>query len=837
MRFMYKFKVAITCLSVLMTISVFSQSSGNKSSNQIEIPLKVFQLPDPKSTDPFPQADLEVLKAFRKKYPNIKPFAFSGITIGNNAMDSAPLLAIAGGNSADILYVNFRQSDTYIQNAFLYPLDDFVKRDMTKEELDWRVPKPAWQVIKRDGPAVEPFKKGEHIWTLPYGMGVRVLLYRKDLFEKVGLDPDKPPKNWNELFEYAKRMTDPSKGSYGIYLAYGQHAAWDWMSYLWSAGGDAVVKNEKGEWVAVFNTKEAVDSLEFYFKLKMERWTDADGNSQMGYALSASDPNAWVEGRVGMMAAYIDDKAFAKTSDPALIGMAPFPVGPTGLRGTEINCTMMGMFSDIKGRYNSDGVYVSVEMIREAAWQYIKFYDSPEAQKIRVDKLVELGYGRMLSPQHLKRYGYSEYVKYIPEGWEEVFNTAVEFGKPEPYGKNCQMVYNYMTKPLDLIGQRVREDETLLKDKERFSAEVKEILDVAVDKTNRYMIGKITPEEQDKRNFLAGVISIIFLFGFCFVVYKVWNIFTPKNSSKKGWGFKRYAAAYIILIPALISIVLWFYVPMFSGSKMVFFDYRFVGESPWVGLNNIATVLFNPDWWNSLLNTLRYMFLMLLLGFWPPIALAILLNEVSHGKIVYRIIYYLPAVISGLVVIYLWQLFWESGRSGIMNQLVIGFMTLFGKGNMEPIAWLEDPRFAMLCCVIPSVWAGMGPGSLIYLAALKGIPPDLYEAADIDGCNFFQKIRYIVIPSLKALIVIQFIGAFIAASQSVQMILVMTYGMANTEVADLYIFKEAYLQLRFGTAISMAWMLGITMLVFTVYQLKMLSRVEFRANASTNKDK
>ena len=140
-----------------------------------------------------------------------------------------------------------------------------------------------------------------------------------------------------------------------------------------------------------------------------------------------------------------------------------------------------------------------------------------------------------------------------------------------------------------------------------------------------------------------------------------------------------------------------------------------------------------------------------------------------------------------------------------------------------------DERLAMLCCVIPTVWCGMGPGCLIYLAALKAVPEDLYEAADIDGYGFFGKVAHITLPTLKGLIIIQFIGAFIIASQSTGFILVMTFGGPNevTKVAGLHIFEKAYLLLRFGTAVTMAWLLGAVMLCFTTLQLKRLSRMEF----------
>ena len=137
----------------------------------------------------------------------------------------------------------------------------------------------------------------------------------------------------------------------------------------------------------------------------------------------------------------------------------------------------------------------------------------------------------------------------------------------------------------------------------------------------------------------------------------------------------------------------------------------------------------------------------------------------------------------------------------------------------------------MLCVVLPAVWAGLGPGSLIYLAALKVIPNELYEAADIDGAGFLGKIRHVVFPSLKSLIIVQLIAAFIVAAQSSDFILIMTFGGPNeaTRVADLMIFEKAYLFLNFGLATTLAWLLSLLLMGFTVMQIKYISRMEFKS--------
>ena len=800
-------KITWCCLGLIFM--VICCVCGWADAAEEPVTLKLFEMPDPKSADPFNQADLAVIRAFQEKYPYIDLKPFSGITIQGISMDSGPLLAIAGGNSPDIIYVNFRQSDTYIQQGFLAPMDEYLK-NIPEELQNLRVAKPVWPVIRRQG---SDGKK--HVYALPYGLLIRTLCYRKDLFAKVGLDPERPPQDWNELYEYAKKLTSSEHRTYGLFMGMGpMTTSWDFITYLWSAGGEAVVQDENGEWHAAFDSDEAVEALLFYLKLITTKWTDSKGKAREGFVLrSGVDDTAWGEGRLGMRMMYLDEKSIGRGMDPSLIGIAPVPLGPTGLRGSELNCTMMGIFAGQKDK-----------RVRDAAWKYIWFYDSEEAREIRLKVMVESGYGKLMNPVYLKRFGYEEYLEDVPKTWLPVFEEALENGKPEPYGKNCQMIFNFMTYPIDqaiALEYRGKLGDT---DEEK-RKKIKGILIKAVERTNKEMIGKISPEERAFRNKIAFIVAVIVASIFCMVLWKVWNIFTPKGEGvPKGWGLRKYWPAYVIMLPAVASILLWKYTPMFMGSKMVFQDYQIVKESSWVGLGNFADVIFDITWWKSVWHTFYYMILMLGLGFWPPILLAILLQEVSRGKILYRTIFYLPAVISGFVVIYLWRLFYDPTDMGVLNQ-ILGFL------GVENQRWLQDERLAMLCCVIPSVWAGMGPGCLIYLAALKGIPDDLYEAADVDGTTFFGKIFHIVLPYLKALIIIQFIGAFIASAQSAGFILVMTFGGPNeaTKVAGLHIFEKAYLYLKFGTATTMAWILGVLLLGFTVNQLKMLSRLEFRA--------
>ncbi|HBA84769.1 MAG TPA: hypothetical protein DCZ95_11800 [Verrucomicrobia bacterium] len=870
------------------------------------IHVKLFELPDPGRTDTATRADVAAVnefvrnfpETFRRKYRDqylaqpekygrhnwdrveVALHRYTGIQV--EGVEGA-LLAIAGGVSPDVIYVNFRQSDTYIQQGFLYPLDrpeDGYLAAMTEEEKAFRIHPKIWPVIERKGPQGQ-----KHVWAIPYGGALgKVVLYRKDLFDEARIPYPANHWTWETMLEACRKLTDPRRGRYGVMLGRGKHESWFWTTFLWSAGGEVLEYDEANDrWTAVFDSPEAAVALEFYTRLSAEPWTDATGRRRYGYAYKDSKDSfsKWERGQIGMMFAYIDEKLFS-VINPDVTGMAPVPIGPGGHRGAELNSRMMGLFAGIAD-----------PAVRDAAWEYVRYYDSEDAARIKTRIMVEGGLGRFLNPRYLRQFGYPELVRLSPKGWEECFQIAVETGRPEPYGKDSNYAYDIMTRPIHRAEEAALSGRLPADRKQRLD-ELQRLLSAAVMKANTEMLGLFTPREQLKRRLAAGLALAGIVAAFAIVFRKIVKAFTPRPIEgarpSLAWGFRKYAPAYLLLLPAILTILVWQYIPLLRGSTMAFQDYRIMGDSSWVWLDNFGQLLWAPDWWAAVWNSARYSFLVITLTFLPPVVLAILLQEVPHGKILFRTIFYLPAVISGLVVVFLWKSFYDPTERGVLNAVLmnipaIGFL-LFGlalfalaanfsrrlflhrafgpallfllAGTMllitcilatrpvmalenasllqklfmaipEPIRWLTSSRSAMLSCVLPMIWAGMGPGSLIYLAALKGIPDDLYEAADIDGATFVDKILFVIFPMLKPLLIINFIGVFIASWNAEANILAMTGGAARTEVAGLHIFYKAFIYLKFGPATAMAWMLGFMLIGFTMYQLRILSRIEFRA--------
>lgn len=781
-----------------------------EESGKIRLTVSERVLPDPGNMSITAQAERAVLVAFRERYPRIDVARFGGIQMPNVAMEVGPLMAIAGGISPDIIYVNFRKSNSYIMQGFLHPLDEYIAT-MPENELGEIVIPSVKPVVYREGEGKE-----KHWWALPFDPVVVALFYRKDLFHEAGLDPDRPPRDWNEMLEYARRITNPEKGIYGAGLASGPEASWHCYSFLLSAGARAVERNEDGEWRAAFGTPEAAEALYFYARLVQEEF-EKDGRVIRGAATRDAELwRLWDEGKIGMFENYLYNEMMA-TVNPELIGIAPVCVGPTGLRGSEVNSRCMGLFAGVKDKAT-----------RDAAWEFMRFWAGREAGAIRTRVYVENGYGHFLNPANLRKYGYAEYLRRVPKGWERTFQEALAGGVPEPYGRNCDLVYWYLTRPMDRtllenLGNRPPVEA---------KARILDILKEEAASTNEKMIGRVPPDKMRMRRLVALTAAVAIVLAFVFAFRYLMRVFTP-TGARVEWGFRKYLAAYLIVLPAVLLMALWQYVPTVRGAIMAFMDYRIMGGSGFVGLDNFANVLYDREFWWTFFNSVYYCVLTLALGFVAPIALAILLHEVPRGKVFFRVVFYLPAVVSGLVVIFLWKSFYHPTDAGLMNR-ILNFVSL---GMIPAQGWLSDPKWAMLCVVLPMVWAAMGPASLIYLAALKTVPDELYEAADIDGANTWHKLWNVTIPTLKPLIIISFIGAFVAAFKTSDFILAMTGGgpagsvTGATMVMELQIFYLAFAYLKFGIATAMAWLMGFVLLGFTVYQMKRLSRMQFTTAA------
>lgn len=794
-------KIVLVFLSGLFIVSGVSSFLYAENKEQVELILQGIPRKDSRSLTE--RIGREIFEDFLRKHPHIKVRALSGIRLTNQLGMDSVIMSFAGGTAPDVLSIPLRNVTTFIEQGFIYPIDEYIDEWKKTTDVDSLHIPIVWKAVKQKG----------HIWGLPSGYSLNALIYRKDLFKKAGLDPNKPPKTWDEFYDYAVKLTDREKGVYGFGLfGQGGSFSWHWINFLWQAGGDIVEEDKDGNWKAVFNSKGGVEALKFAHKLLKGTFVK-NGKQYTGVAKVVLW-TLWDEFEAGKIAMVFSasrpgDMTIVPTDiDPNIVGLAPMPRGPTGLGGCEMSAGPLCISAATKDK-----------RVRDAAWEYIKYMAGDDARKITLTRLIQAGYAKYINPEYLKKFGFEEYINEVPKEWVAMHKEMLSTSHLEPYGRNCQNIYGFMAPPLDKV---------ILYDVVDYQKE----LDEAVAKTNEILIGNVPEKKMNHRRMVVSVVLVILaaVIGFFFVRYiKATMSSLKKEATNTSIAVKpgdknKVFLGWLLMLPALITMLVWHYAPIFSGLLMAFQDYRVIGVSKWIGIDNFVSALYNDTFWIALKNTFVYAGLSLLIGFIAPIILALFLNEIPKGTVIYRICFYLPHVSSALVVLLLWKRFYDPAPDGLFNQ-VIGFF------HIPPQLWLQDPKLAMICVIVIGVWSAVGAGSIFYLAALKMIPEELYEAADLDGANIMQKITHVTIPVLRPILIIMLVGSFVGSFQVSERILALTGGgpLNATHVLGLEVFYNAYVYLKFGYATAVAWMMGALLIGFTVQQLKIFRESKFKA--------
>ena len=807
--------------------------------------------------------------ALGQERPELRPTKWGGLWLPGAGGRSPLLLAMAGGNAPDIYQVWFHIAQSDIRNGFLMPLDRWLGPGGGRWEGWGRVP-DLWRRVAT-GP-------DGRVYALPAAsVAYYGIVYRKDLVRQAGLDPEAPPETWEAFWRWCQALTRPGRAVPGALRgqrAFGVcEAPWNWLPWMQSAGGSPVVQSRvsplrgiafefpmeatrcvtpEGEdlsevaptWRAAFDSPEALAAARFLRRLAWAPWvrdpetgvpidlTPADvasGEVRVGDRVVRFAPGDVIEGVVRKLPLNNDPDAFIRgevaamfagteaieriTGDgglpPELIGIMPFPAARAGLpRVFQAHRHFWGI---------SEGVARRPEAEQDLVFACLERLSSPTLNDAHIRQQVLEGNARWCHPEDLRRLGLEAYLDEIPPAIRRLYgdlDAGRIVARTEPFVGFWQGVS-------DLLQRRLL---GLLLSEAGRDLDVAAALRAINDDANRGLMFRVSEETLDRSRPLARAIlaGLVLLF-LGFLTVKVWRLrrARPRLAEPPRAAVPR--VAWLMLAPALVSIALWSYWPLAQGILMAFRDYRIVGESPWVGLDNFILVATDPGFWASALRTLRYVALTLLLGFLTPVALAILLTEIPRGKIFFRTLYFLPHLTSTLVITLLWQEMYDPTENGMLNQLLAAC-------GLPAQTWLQDPAWAMVCCILPGVWAGAGMASLIYIAALQSLPRDTIEAAAIDGAGVWGRFRHVLLPQLLPLMVINFVGAFIAAFQSIGGIFLLTFGGPGdaTNVLSLAIWKEAYNNLRMGTATTMAWFLGVGLIAFTYLQFRILRRVEFR---------
>ncbi len=878
------------CLALLVG---FMTSLGSAAGPQVHKPVDVEvhqRFWDPNYPD---QPTCKRLIELMREDPQVRVASWGGLSLPGGAGRAPLMMAIAGRTAPDIMEAWFHIIGNDIRQGFLHPLNEWIGTDtdgngfVDPKEATWApwagIP-PLWrQVVTQDG----------KVYGIPqaqkYYMGV---IFRIDMVRAAGLDPDHPPATWNDFIYWCQKLTDPAKKIPGAVINRGQRGialppyGFTWLPWMQSAGGDPILQvrtspttrkeyvlppdttafaTPDGEnlpmadtqWRANFSSPAGVQAAEFFHTLRWMKWmvdpqtgapvklspenlaggqvtvgdrtiTFSEDDVITGVARGqtgqrGTDPFELLSrGEVAMVTWFVQDLNTIGAStglDPDLLSWFPFPAAntPAGRQVVQVQNHYVTMCESVGDRPKEE---------RDKVWETMTAIADQQVADDAVREKVLSGLARFVNPEDLKRLGLDDYLRDVPQTIRDNY-ARIASGEiavfTEPYmGFWVTMDSAINVQVVSLITADTGE-----------SFNYRAALETLQTAANGgVMFGRGEAELNRYRPTARIVFSVLVVIMLGFMVLIVRSHLAGARTRQLVGSTRSVThplAPWLILSPAILLIGVWSYYPLLRGTVMAFQDYHIAGTSRFVGLDNFITLALDSSFWMAMVRTGYFVVLNMVLAFCAPIMLALMLSEIPVGKYVYRTFFFLPQVTSGLVIALLWKMMYDPTPQGFLNQ-IIGLLNRLPFVEIDPQTWLQDPKMAMICCVVPTVWATMGMASLIYLAALKAVPEELYEAADVDGAGIFTKMRKITLPTLLPLIVINFVGAFVGTFQNMGNIFLMTFGGPgeSTTVVGLLIWKEAYNNLRFSMATSMAWVLGSLLIGFTCLQIQLLKKVEFR---------
>lgn len=307
------------------------------------------------------------------------------------------------------------------------------------------------------------------------------------------------------------------------------------------------------------------------------------------------------------------------------------------------------------------------------------------------------------------------------------------------------------------------------------------------------------------------------------------NVFSRKSAkkTKRPSSMKRKEAiqGYLFILPWLIGFFVFTLGPLILSFIASFTNYDITSQMDFIGFENYKRMFTrDPLFWKSLGNTLYYVVISVPATLLGAIVIALLMNQKILGIRFFRTIYYLPSVLSGVGVYFLWmQLL--SPQSGLINIVLSWF-------GIEGPVWLFDPNWTKPALIFMNLWK-VGGSMLLYLASLQGIPTQLYEAAEIDGAGPIRKFFNITLPMITPIIFFDLVTSIIGSFQIFQEAYVMsengTGGPANSmRFFNLHMWNKAFVTFEMGYAMAMSCVLFLIVFVITLINLKLAPRWVYR---------
>ncbi len=618
----------------------------------------------------------------------------------------------------------------------------------------------------------------DNIYSIPWYVETRVLYYRTDMLQEVGYAH--PPRTWEELLDAAVKLARRS-GNYGIALP-----VTDWQSFLpflWQNEG-SVLDPESGN--IKVTQEEFAQAIEYYGRFFNEgaapledpeqdlMWAFKEGY----YPMFISGP--WMINEIGRLIPEIDGKWE--------VAMLPGNKNRTSFVGG----SHLTLFKDSPNK--------------DAAWKFIEYMSRPENQI----KWYEISGGLPASAAVWE----DGYFRDDPK--IRVFGEQLLHSRGQPVVPEWEEIASRIGRRLEQIFIGGREVRTAQKDLKK---DIENIIARREDMRESNLIF-----------WMAAVSTLAFIIFFLYFRggIKQKHMISGREEKKEkievpggmlGMGFKKTYIPYLFIIPSILTLILFLFIPIFSSflislTNWNVYTFAQVSLLEFVGLNNYIELFSDDVFWHSLRNTFVFAFVGIPFNISLAMFVAVMIDK-KYIKVkgLFRSGYFMPVITTLVAVAVVWRWLYNP-EFGLINYLI-------SLAGIEPQRWLSDTRLALPALIVMSVWRNFGYNMVIILAGLQTIPSTLYEAAEVDGANAWQQFWNVTLPSLKStlffVVVITTIGAF----QFFEEPYIMTDGgpLNSTISMVMNMYQQGFEYFRFGYGSAIGFILFLCILSFTLIQI------------------
>ena len=281
---------------------------------------------------------------------------------------------------------------------------------------------------------------------------------------------------------------------------------------------------------------------------------------------------------------------------------------------------------------------------------------------------------------------------------------------------------------------------------------------------------------------------------------------------------KKDLPAWGLMLPSILIFSFFIWYPLVYGVVLSFAKVKGFQIVGFAGLRNYIRLFQQPVFWTALVNSFEYTFWSLIIGFMVPIVVAIIISELIHFTSLFRVAMYFPNIVPIISTTLMWRFMMDPGEGGLFNALIM-------KIGYEPFGWLQEAQFTIPLIVLTMTWKAAGATTIIYIARLKGINQNLYEAAALDGAGIWQRIRYVTLPQVFNLARLLFILQVLSVFQVLVEPMMMTSGGPNNaSISMLYLnWRTAFVNFRIPEASAIGVIVSLILIALTIVHMRISS--------------